>query len=159
MAKQPKTTPIDDGVCPECGEPLGTGKLCPHCELILKIDPNRTPANILPSDPSLWPNDISQTYRFEPTMTAVFQLLPSGTVFSYTLATPLIVGRGALCIPGNLLDLSPFQGERHGVSREHCRFWRQNDCLLMADLGSTNGTYLKGQRVTPFHPYVVRHDT
>jgi pSer/pThr/pTyr-binding forkhead associated (FHA) protein len=33
------------------------------------------------------------------------------------------------------------------VSRKHCRFIKENDTLRIEDLGSSNGTYLNGQRV------------
>jgi pSer/pThr/pTyr-binding forkhead associated (FHA) protein len=33
------------------------------------------------------------------------------------------------------------------VSRKHCRFIKENSTLRVEDLGSSNGTYLNGQRV------------
>lgn len=35
-----------------------------------------------------------------------------------------------------------------GISREHCEIVIENDKLVLRDLGSTNGTYCKGVRVT-----------
>jgi pSer/pThr/pTyr-binding forkhead associated (FHA) protein len=34
------------------------------------------------------------------------------------------------------------------VSRQHARVVRSGDALVLEDLGSTNGTYLNGQRLT-----------
>lgn len=48
------------------------------------------------------------------------------------------VGRGAACqlsIP------------RDDVSRRHCEVWRDGESFRVRDLGSTNGTYVNGQRI------------
>ncbi len=36
----------------------------------------------------------------------------------------------------------------HAVSRQHCRLEREGGTYILTDLGSLNGTYLNGQRVT-----------
>lgn len=51
---------------------------------------------------------------------------------------PVVVGRAGECaisIP------------HPSVSRNHCRFWRENDAYWIEDLGSTNHTYLNGVQV------------
>jgi pSer/pThr/pTyr-binding forkhead associated (FHA) protein len=47
------------------------------------------------------------------------------------------------------LDLTPFAGYRMGVSRSHCAIRQTNDKLEVFDLGSSNGTFLNGVRLTP----------
>lgn len=52
------------------------------------------------------------------------------------------------------IDLTPFAGYRMGVSRRHAAI-RQNSeqSLDLWDLGSSNGTYLNGQRLSAHRPY------
>jgi serine phosphatase RsbU (regulator of sigma subunit)/pSer/pThr/pTyr-binding forkhead associated (FHA) protein len=46
------------------------------------------------------------------------------------------------------------------VSRQHARILCQDDVFSLEDLGSSNGTYLNGQRLEPHAPVVVgEHDT
>ncbi|MBS0212843.1 MAG: GGDEF domain-containing protein [Proteobacteria bacterium] len=51
---------------------------------------------------------------------------------------PVLVGRAADC---------GISIQQPGVSRNHCRIWREADAYWIEDLGSTNHTYLNGQMV------------
>ncbi len=53
------------------------------------------------------------------------------------------------------IDLAKYGAAQRGVSREHIRLEIKNDQLFMTDLGSTNGTFLRGERVTAFTPYLI----
>lgn len=54
------------------------------------------------------------------------------------------------------LDLSPFGAIEKGISRMHAAIRRGDDTLTLVDMGSVNGTYLNGQRLTPNQPRVLR---
>jgi pSer/pThr/pTyr-binding forkhead associated (FHA) protein len=54
------------------------------------------------------------------------------------------------------LDLAPFGAAEQGVSRRHAAMRRGEDTLTLVDFGSTNGTYLNGQRLIPNQPRVLR---
>jgi len=54
------------------------------------------------------------------------------------------------------LDLTPFGAQEKGVSRMHAIIRRNEESLLVIDLGSVNGTYLNGQRLTSDQPHVLR---
>jgi len=43
------------------------------------------------------------------------------------------------------------------VSSHHCRLTHQEDGFLLEDLGSTNGTYVNGGKITPHEPVHVPH--
>jgi pSer/pThr/pTyr-binding forkhead associated (FHA) protein len=43
------------------------------------------------------------------------------------------------------------------VSRRHARIQRQRTQFFVEDLGSANGTFLNGQRLTPYLPHPL-HD-
>jgi pSer/pThr/pTyr-binding forkhead associated (FHA) protein len=47
------------------------------------------------------------------------------------------------------IDLNRFGAHEKGVSRLHCHLKFQNDQMVIVDLGSANGTYLNGTRLTP----------
>lgn len=70
----------------------------------------------------------------------------------------LIVGRldpDAQQIPD--LDLTPYLGLEHGVSRQHAVLIPTVDALYIVDLDSTNGTWVNGDYLTPGqrHPLTV----
>jgi predicted component of type VI protein secretion system len=56
------------------------------------------------------------------------------------------------------VDLTPFAGYRMGVSRRHAAIrFGDGQSLNLWDLGSSNGTYLNGERLSAHRPYRV-HD-
>jgi pSer/pThr/pTyr-binding forkhead associated (FHA) protein len=50
----------------------------------------------------------------------------------------------------------PFGAIEKGVSRIHATIERSEDTLTITDLGSSNGTYLNGQRLIANQPRVLR---
>jgi hypothetical protein len=54
------------------------------------------------------------------------------------------------------IDLVPFGGLEKGVSRSHAMIQRSEDTLTIVDMGSSNGTYLNGQRLVSNQPRVLR---
>jgi hypothetical protein len=55
------------------------------------------------------------------------------------------------------LDLSAYDAYNRGVSARHAALQRAGDRLFLRDLGSTNGTYLNGERLAPYQPKALRH--
>jgi pSer/pThr/pTyr-binding forkhead associated (FHA) protein len=54
------------------------------------------------------------------------------------------------------LDLTPHGAIENGVSRTHAAIRRSEDKLLLFDLGSSNGTFVNGQKVSPESPLILR---
>lgn len=54
------------------------------------------------------------------------------------------------------LDLAEYGGLEKGVSRKHAAFRRGDDVLSIIDLGSANGTYLNGVRLSTNQPRILR---
>lgn len=55
------------------------------------------------------------------------------------------------------LDLSPYKARENGVSRVHAQLHVENRKLYITDLGSTNGTYLMGQRLQTNVPSLLHN--
>ncbi|MDY7077901.1 MAG: FHA domain-containing protein [Chloroflexota bacterium] len=56
------------------------------------------------------------------------------------------------------LDLTPDGGLEGGVSRHHCKIHQRGSAYLVEDVGSANGTFLNGQRLTPYLPHVLKNE-
>ncbi len=54
------------------------------------------------------------------------------------------------------LNLDGYGAAEQGASRRHGLFTREGNRLYLSDLGSTNGTFLNGQRIRPDEYLVVR---
>jgi pSer/pThr/pTyr-binding forkhead associated (FHA) protein len=70
----------------------------------------------------------------------------------------VIVGRvdlGTGFRPG--VDLTPYDAQKRGVSREHIRLHLKDQHLYVTDLGSSNGTVLGGTRLTPQQPVMLHN--
>lgn len=55
------------------------------------------------------------------------------------------------------LDTTSDGGLEEGVSRRHARIYAREGTCFVEDLDSTNGTFLNGERITPYLPYAF-HD-
>lgn len=54
------------------------------------------------------------------------------------------------------VDLSPYDAHHRGVSRKHARITIRNMRLTVADLGSTNGTYVNNQKLNANEEYTIK---
>jgi pSer/pThr/pTyr-binding forkhead associated (FHA) protein len=55
------------------------------------------------------------------------------------------------------VDLSPFEAEELGVSRQHLFLKLEGDSVVVVDNDSSNGSYLNGKRLKPAESYPLRH--
>jgi pSer/pThr/pTyr-binding forkhead associated (FHA) protein len=55
------------------------------------------------------------------------------------------------------IDLTPYQAYASGVSRLHVVVKRESNRIIIMDLGSSNGTYLNGRRLTPHAEEALNH--
>ena len=54
------------------------------------------------------------------------------------------------------IDLAPYGAIERGVSRQHSRLDVTEGTVMLTDIGSSNGTYLNGQRLLPNQPRILR---
>lgn len=132
-----------DSVCPECGNSLEI--------------PTIAVTKVLETPPSTLPVERQGQVVFEHHTHAILEFLPSGLCMPAWLEKPLILGRGPSTDKIQVLDLTELNAIKHGVSRRHCEIHRHGNRMILADIGSRNGTYLNGKLLAPFHEHVVSH--
>lgn len=97
------------------------------------------------------------TARFEHDSSVMIRVRDDPNSIILTPQEEIVIGRSDAKDDGSPdLDLSPFGAAEQGVSRRHAAIRRGEDALILVDLGSTNGTYLNGQRLIPHQPRVLR---
>jgi hypothetical protein len=85
-------------------------------------------------------------------------LIESGQILPLADRTEFTLGRfaeGQPIVPD--VDLSSFNAYANGVSRLHAAIKLVNNRTVVVDLGSTNGTYLNGVRLSPYIEAPVSH--
>lgn len=85
-------------------------------------------------------------------------LLDTGQVLPLTGRNEFTLGRiseGQPIMPD--IDLSPYQAYASGVSRLHAVVKRDGPRVILMDLGSANGTYINGKRLTTNVEQVLNH--
>ncbi len=78
-------------------------------------------------------------------------LIDTGQILPLADRTEFTLGRsaeGQPIVPD--VDLSPFSAYANGVSRLHAVLKLIQEQIVIVDLGSSNGTYLNGKRLTPY---------
>jgi hypothetical protein len=85
-------------------------------------------------------------------------LLDTGQVLPLTGRNEFTLGRvseGQPIMPD--IDLSPYQAYASGVSRLHAVIKRDGKRVIIMDLGSANGTYVNGKRLTTNVEHPLAH--
>jgi len=80
------------------------------------------------------------------------QMLPLSERGEFTLGR---VSDGQPIMPD--IDLSPYHAYASGVSRLHAVIKRSTDRITMMDLGSSNGTYINGKRLSANVEQIIHH--
>ncbi len=151
----PDSTPL--ALCQSCGYSLHPhDRFCPRCgrENDQTQDVEPIP-HIRAESLSHWPVEPPADLAFTESHGLMLQALPSGSCLSHDLPNTLMLGRDLDPALEDALDLASLKAREHGVSRHHCLFQRSGIALTVIDLGSTNGTYLNGVRLTPHRLFTV----
>lgn len=143
--------------CPRCGKPNARGLMnCQFCKQALpptpvvtrKLDsPEPTVNKIAPID----------TSYFGPNSTLLMTVQGQKKPFEAYPRSQLIIGRVSPMNPKPVnIDLTNFDGENLGVSRNHAQLKCQDNLLLLSDLRSGNGTFVNETRLYPSEARVLR---
>ncbi len=134
--------------CAECGAQL-VGKDSLITQTITTDNFKR--ANLNASGDAYQPFDGSDAW-------GSIHLLDTGQVLPLSSRSEFTMGRiseGQPIMPD--IDLSPYQAYAAGVSRLHAIIKRDGERLIFMDLGSANGTYVNGKRLTPNVEQLIHH--
>ena len=148
--------------CPSCGRKHRPGTLfCSECGVYLPtggpVGTEQLPEDELPTaHVSPWTGEPDEGEA--PPAPLRVRVLATGRLVQLPPAPEVLMGRldaARGVFPD--LDLTPDGGLEGGVSRRHCKVHRQGSTYLVEDIGSANGTFLRGQRLTPYLPHVLKN--
>jgi len=144
-------------VCPVCKNTNEQNAIvCVHCgaELDSHKYSNETPKDldetILYSDK---PEEIHIDEPIVPSDGIAIYYMGSSEPIAIRTEDEFVVGRQTEETAESVLDLSGLEGFEMGVSRNHAKIRRIQTGYEVIDLSSTNGTWLKDQRLVPDKPY------
>lgn len=148
-------------VCPFCGQKNREGMLfCEECGQSLHGDALNT---TLPTRQlHQLPNELAAkatwgTAKFGQASTVLIHVRDATDPIVLQPARRIVFGRADKSSPNQPdLDLTPYGALERGVSRIHAAIERSEDTLTLIDMGSSNGTHLNGQRLSPDQPRVLR---
>jgi FHA domain len=110
-----------------------------------------------PHEFDLEPKTLAGNALLKDRTTVVFALIDSEVLLPIHIQNRLIIGR--LDVEGGEkvdVDLTPYGGRERGVSRRHVVLYRTRYTVSLADLNSSNGTYLNGVQLVPHQPRLLR---
>jgi len=150
--------------CPSCGRKHRPGKLfCSECGVYLptggRPGTEPIPGRELPvGQARAWGGGEGRETSAGTTGSALeITVISSGRQIQVPSSEDVHVGRldAAQDIFPDI-DLTSDGGLKGGVSRRHCRIYEEDGDFYVEDLGSANGTFLNGERLTPYLPHVLR---
>ena len=150
--------------CPSCGRKHRPGTLfCSECGVYLPTGgPLRTeqlPEEELPASRATpWGTEPAEAEDDSKTVPLRLKALSTGRQIQLPSTPEVYIGRldAAHGIFPDV-DLTADGGLEGGVSRRHCKIHQGGATYLVEDIGSANGTFLNGRRLTPYLPHVLKH--
>lgn len=135
--------------CPTCQHEITIGALfCLECgaQLITEV-----PTDMSASRESEEPLNLESTRLY-------LQIMEHGKILTLDGSEEYTIGRiddDQPIIPD--IDLTPYRGYGKGVSRLHATIQFMNNRVTIIDLGSVNGTFVNGKRVSDQIPEPLDH--
>ena len=126
--------------------------LDPHI-ITHKIQTAETRADVEPTADRLQPPSATPLQSW-----ISLNIIESGQILPLANRTEFTLGRsaeGQPIVPD--VDLTSYNAYANGVSRLHAAIKLVNNRIVIVDLGSSNGTYLNGVRLSPYIETPVSH--
>lgn len=148
--------------CNSCGKRHPANTLfCDECGAYLQAEGRKRTDPLAVEDVDWMEADFGVTSPLteKSTQSIVIRLsiLDSGRQIEFPLTKEITFGRldaASATFPD--IDLTPDKGLEKGVSRRHAKVTRKGNDLFLEDLGSVNGTFLNGKRLTPYLPHALK---
>jgi pSer/pThr/pTyr-binding forkhead associated (FHA) protein len=150
-------------ICSNCGKENREGMLfCENCGFSITdaaVGQATVATRRMPNDPD---ESIAKATwgaaRFQSGSAVILHIKDAPEPMTIAPKGRLVVGRSdsnSTILPD--IDLAPYGATEKGVSRQHAAIELTGDeTLMVVDVGSSNGTYLNGQRLLPNQPRVLR---
>jgi hypothetical protein len=149
--------------CPSCGKRHPENTLfCDECGAYLLAEGRKRTDPLAVEDVAWMETDFGVSGSFDdqsaqPLIIRV-SVLESGRQIEFPLSKEISIGRlDATTATFPDVDLTTDGALEKGVSRRHAKITRKGAELYLEDLGSVNGTFLNGKRLTPYLPHVLNH--
>jgi len=143
--------------CPRCGKPSPRGAtVCQFCNQVMSPMPivTRQLESLEPAPSKAAP--VNPTF-FGANSTLVMLVQGQKKPMEAYPRSQLIIGRASPLNPKPVnIDLTAFNGEELGISRNHAQLRCQDNMLLLVDLKSPNGTFINELRLYPNEARVLR---
>lgn len=151
--------------CPQCHTPNSLqARFCEQCGFAFGTLPSeKTVANkatisvpkseLRPGDQTIHPPKAPPNL---PPRVISFQIHGGGQPIFSSIADKLYLGRENSIGTDPCLDLTPYNASSFGVSRQHALIELDSGEYLFQDVGSTNGSMLNNQAVSPFEKFVLK---
>jgi len=147
-------------ICPNCKhEEIDGAIFCSECGMQLVRSEAGTTQKISPEEADRMPT--SPLEMGVPNANNVWislHMLDSGQILPISDRAEFTMGRisdSQPIMPD--IDLSSFKAYDNGVSRLHAVIRRSSGSVIVMDLGSSNGTYVNGARLTPNMEQPLHH--
>lgn len=150
-------------VCSNCKNLNMNGALfCIECGSQLSGRDTLTTQNISTKDFKKIEGDAPKNDKYQPfdgqDAWGSLHLLDTGQVIPLSVKTEFTLGRvseGQPIMPD--IDLSQYQAYAAGVSRLHAVIRRGDKHMIFMDLGSANGSFINGKRLSPNDEQALKH--
>ena len=147
-------------ICPTCNaENVDNTLFCTECGDFLQGDSHDSPATSLEGVmlhdlvlDSSTPSDPTKNLGTGP-LAISLEIGEVKRSLQIPLTKPIHMGR--IDPNGNIfpeVDLTYDGGAEKGVSRRHARILKKNQLIYIEDLGSSNGTFVNGEKLMPYFP-------
>lgn len=133
-------------ICYRCGQLLSQGPVQEQSDT--RILRNETKNLAFPS--RMW-----GTSRLDSKSLVIFRIKGIAEPLQVYLDDEVTMGRSSSSAEVDV-DLNPYGASEKGVSRRHAKLKRQNDTVTVTDLGSSNHTFINGQRIVPEEIRILR---